>query len=84
MSNRIEELESALRKIKKILESSKSILVNVDIENFEVGRQVRLYTEDGKALGFGEKELAKDTLNNLFGKGYATYKVSLKVKELFK
>lgn len=82
-SERIEQLESALKKIKKILELDMSILVNVDIDNKQIGREVRLYTENGKSLGFGESVVSKLDSSDLFTKGYNTYKVSLKVKELF-
>jgi hypothetical protein len=54
LQKRVDELETALKKIHSLLSKSSSILINFDIQNNLPYKSVRLYTANGTACGFGE------------------------------
>ena len=75
-------LMDILAQIKARVEDT-TVLVNIDIQAKEIGREVRIYTVGGDAAGIGTKVITKVVDNeDLFTKTHATYEVKLDLKKI--
>lgn len=81
------QLKNILRKIKEKSESGVNILASVDFSDKDSAphRAIRLYTENGKALGFGEFKVNDTREDNLFERtGMVNFRVKFELETLLK
>ena len=78
-------LITTLKQIKTVLDNPPNILVGINIEAGKVGRELRIYTNNGIAAGICQKVLTKNKDgDDLFSNesGTAFYEVSIDLKKI--
>ena len=83
LQHHLKVVKDVLMQIKEVVDNPPNILVNIDIEAKEIGREVRIYTAQGTAAGIGKKIVFKKADDeDLFTKTHAIYEVSIDLKKI--